>query len=365
MNDIKEKIQNILQTTPKPVAANKRWLFLHHPIIYNFLKEKYSTFEEDSLSETYYRILNDIDEKPKCIVCGKPVHFQKDGINQYRQFCSKTCLNNTPEGIKIKFDKAAKTNLERYGAENPYASPIIKEKLRKTWLERYGAENPYASEEIKGRIKNTLISKYGVDNPQKSEIIKEKTAQTNIKKYGNKMYLQSNEGIKKSKQIIKEKYGDEIFSHTDEYKARLPEILKKRFETLKHKNLYNSKIEKDFKAYLEQNYSNDFEYQYKTNLYPFHCDFYINSLDLYIEIQGTWVHGFHPFNENNVEDLKRLEFMKSKNSPFYNTAIYVWTIGDVKKRNIAKANNLNYLEIFSNKIDVCIQELNNYIKSLP
>ena len=365
MNDIKEKIQNILQTTPKPVAANKHWLFLHHPIIYNFLKEKYSTFEEDSLSETYYRILNDIDEKPKCVICGKPVHFQKDGVNQYRQFCSKTCLN-TKEGLKIKFEKSNKTNLERYGAENPYASPIIKEKLRKTWLERYGAENPYASEEIKNRIKNTLISKYGVDSPQKSEIIKEKTAQTNIKKYGNKMYLQSNEGIKKSKQIIKEKYGDEIYSHTDNYKNRIKEIQEKRHNSLKAHNTYStSNIEQQFKEYLEQNYPNDFEYQYKSELYPFNCDFYIKSLNLYIEIQGNWTHGFHPFDDNNEDDIKRLNEMKSKNTQYHKNAINTWTIRDVKKRNIAKQNNLNYLEIFSIKLNECIQELNNYIKSLP
>ena len=339
MINIKEKIQNILQTTPKHVAANKRWLFLHHPIIYNFLKEKYSTFNEDSLSETYYRILNDIEEKPKCIVCGKPVHFQKNGINQYRSFCSIYCLNNTPEGIKIKFDKAAKTNLEKYGSENPFGSPIIIEKLKRTWKEKYGVENPYAAEEVKNKIKQTLINRYGADHPQHSDIIKQKTAETNIKLYGNKMYLQSNIALKR---IYQERM------HNDSKYTK-----------------YISKIEYSIIQYLEQNFPNDFEFQYKSELYPFNCDFYIKSLDLYIEVQGTWMHGGHPFDENNQEDINKLNFWKEKNTKQYIYACDIWTIKDVEKRNIAKQNNLNYLEIFSIKLDECIEQLNNYIKLLP
>ena len=57
--------------------------------------------------------------------------------------------------------------------------------------------------------------------------------------------------------------------------------------------------------------------------------------------------------------------MKSKNTQYHNNAINTWTIRDVKKRNIAKQNNLNYLEIFSIKLNECIEQLNNYIKSIP
>ena len=57
--------------------------------------------------------------------------------------------------------------------------------------------------------------------------------------------------------------------------------------------------------------------------------------------------------------------MKAKNNNYYNSAIYVWTVSDVNRRNIAKQNNLNYLEIFSIKLDECIKQLNNYIKTLP
>lgn len=38
-------------------------------------------------------------------------------------------------------ERAKKTNLERYGAENPYASEEIKEKIKQHHLEKYGVEN--------------------------------------------------------------------------------------------------------------------------------------------------------------------------------------------------------------------------------
>ena len=61
--------------------------------------------------------------------------------------------------------------------------------------------------------------------------------------------------------------------------------------------------------------------QYQSEKYPFNCDFYIKSLDLYIECNFSWTHGKHWFDENNEEDIRRLEFMKSKNTAYYDNAI--------------------------------------------
>lgn len=101
-----------------------------------------------------------------------------------------------------------------------------------------------------------------------------------------------------------------------------------------------------------QNYftPNDIIHIYRDNdRYPFNCDFYIKSLDLFIELNLHWTHGFHPFNPNDPEDTKTLEKWKSKNTKFYNNAIYVWTDLDVRKQKIAKENNLNYLTFYKMK----------------
>ena len=78
--------------------------------------------------------------------------------------------------------------------------------------------------------------------------------------------------------------------------------------------------------------------------YPFQCDFYVKSQDMFIEVNGNWTHGDHPFDSNNEDDLKTLKEWeeKAKTSKYYQNAIYTWTDLDVRKQNFAKENNLNY-----------------------
>ena len=64
------------------------------------------------------------------------------------------------------------------------------------------------------------------------------------------------------------------------------------------------------------------------------------------------------------ELLNKLEVLKEKSkiSVFYKTAINVWTVRDVEKRETAKKNNLNYLEIFSIDFNYCISQILNRIR---
>ena len=62
------------------------------------------------------------------------------------------------------------------------------------------------------------------------------------------------------------------------------------------------------------------------------------------------------FENNDIEILNEWK-SKSENSDFYKKAIYVWTEHDVKKRNIAKENKINYLEIFSCDFDTCLNQM--------
>ena len=63
--------------------------------------------------------------------------------------------------------------------------------------------------------------------------------------------------------------------------------------------------------------------------------------------------------------LKAFQYKwKSKKSKYYNKAINDWTVRDVIKRQIAKENGLNYLEIFSNDIEIVIEQFKKYILKL-
>lgn len=93
--------------------------------------------------------------------------------------------------------------------------------------------------------------------------------------------------------------------------------------------------------------------QYKSKKYPFACDFYVKSCNLYIECNFSWTHGGHWFDDSNEEDQKTLQLWKDKGTKYYENAIETWTVRDVKKRLCAEENNLNYL-VFWRLEDVVI-----------
>lgn len=84
----------------------------------------------------------------------------------------------------------------------------------------------------------------------------------------------------------------------------------KRINTLRQHNTFNtSKAEKITYDYLLTIYpKEDIEIQYdKDPRYPYNCDFYIKSQDLFIELNNHFTHGPHPFNPNNEEDVRLLK----------------------------------------------------------
>ena len=355
---IKEFINN--QKHIKSCKCGNKWLQSHQDI-YNYLINRYK--DSKSISETIYRIYNNIEHRPVCEYCGGEVKYLFF-TNGFRRFCSDACIQNSP----AVQEKRANTCMERVGVDNAAKSEKIIQQIREINIKRYGVPVTTQNNIVKNKVKQTCIEKYGVDNPAKSEKVIQQIKETNIKRYGCTCVLQNKEILNNIHQTCIAKYGVESYSQTDEYKQKQSKLMsskemqeRRNIIQKKHHTFNSSKIEQQFKEYLEQNYLNDFEYQYRSELYPFNCDFYVKSLDLYIEIQGSWTHGKHPYDENNQEDIDKLNLWKSKNTKYYNVAIKVWTELDVRKRNIAKENKLNYLEIFSNNIYKCIEALNNYL----
>ena len=262
--------------------------------------------------------------------------------------------------IKQKFKTTCNN---KYGVDNPAKTKQAKDKMKNTCMERYGVEYSFQSENNKEKSKQTWIEKYGVDNPLKSDIIKEKVKQTNLEKYGVEYISQNIEIRKKQLKTLNKKYGGNapICDPTIKEKIlnKMPESREKEYQTRKKNGTFNtSKPEKELLEYIKLYFPN-VEYQYKNKKeYPFRCDFYIPELNLYIEYNGLWTHGDHPFDENNQEDIDKLNLWKSKNTKYYQNAINTWTNLDVRKRNIAKNNNLNYKEFWN------LNEAKQFIDSL-
>lgn len=130
-----------------------------------------------------------------------------------------------------------------------------------------------------------------------------------------------------------------------------PEAWEKRINTLRKNHTFNtSEAEKTFLNYLLTKYPReDIVEQYDTDpRYPFNCDFYIKSEDLFIELNIHITHGPKPFDPDDLEcqELLNKWVEKSKNSELYKNCIDVWTKRDVKKLKFAKENNLNYKTIY-------------------
>lgn len=134
----------------------------------------------------------------------------------------------------------------------------------------------------------------------------------------------------------------------------------------KNNTFHASSTEKKVKKRLCDYFGkDDILTEYSSEDYPFNCDFYIKSLDLYIEINVYFSHGGHFYDSNNVEDVKKYELWKKKSehSTLYKKAIYVWVNRDLLKRKTALQNNLNYLVFWRYDLADFDEWLNNFNKT--
>ena len=154
-------------------------------------------------------------------------------------------------------------------------------------------------------------------------------------------------GKYKQQQTVMKNWSVKHISQSEEIKRRKNETYKKNntFNTSKQENEVYFKLLKIFNK-------DDVYRNFKDERYPFNCDFYIKSLDLFIECNFHWSHSGHWFKENNIDDINKLKLWKEKavKSQYYKNAITTWTIRDVNKKITAEKQQLNYI-VFWNYSD--------------
>ena len=401
---------------------NRKYLETHDLNILHILYNVYDDLSEETpVYEIYYRLKNNLKKRPVCIICGKPVKYTS---GHYAKFCSKEC-QYSDLGKKITKEIKIKSNLEKYGVEHTsqlkevtdkrtksradhvneiqqhvreslykkYGAydvmhiPHILQKIKNTNLKKFGVEFPLQqlkkeNSEIYQKISQTCINKFGVDSPLKNKEVREKIKQTNIQKYGVDNLFKNDIIKEKIKQTNMQKYGVDNPLKNKEIREKIKQTNIQKYgvdNPLKNKEIWKksqdnrqisskSKLENNFLNYLKLKYEpDDIITQYKSKEYPYYCDFYIKSINLYIEIQGHWTHNDHPFDINNLNDQQIMNIWRTKSlsDKYYKNALNTWTIKDVEKRNTAIQNNLNYLEIFGKTdLNKCIDIFENYIKNM-
>lgn len=318
-----------------------------YPYIFSYLNNR---FDDNSkkISEVIYRIRYGLNSHPICPVCGNLVKFV-DKTRGYKVYCSQEC-KNSDKGKQLFNIKVKHTCIDKYGVENVFQSGEVKEKCKYTCLQRYGHEHACQSEEIKQKTRETCIARYNCPVSSQNTKVKGKLIKTNITRYGVPYTFMSDIQKYKSKETCLEKYGYE-------YALQVPAIREKGYLTMKQNgNFVTSKLEQCLMDYMDKN-NIIYKREYKSELYPFKCDFYLVDYDLYIEIQGHWHHGYNDKTKEYVKygediqktyELMQLWKQKAIYSQAYRDAIEVWSKRDVIKRETAQKNNLNYVEIFTN-----------------
>lgn len=243
-----------------------------------------------------------------CPIC--QVHHQTAGV-----CCSKACTVKKREATNTELygssnvfasdtikDRIKETLVVKYGVNHPGKSDIVKDKTKKTCVEKYGVTNPAKSEDIKKKMRKTCQDKYGVDFVFQTTEFKENARKTNIKKLGVEHHSQLPERRKKTGEILKIHRGTWERIMLDKYGVVSPyqlpqtrencnndESLKKKRETMhRNKSWVTSKPEDALYARLCE-FFGDVQRQATVNRWS--IDFYIPSIDTYVNMNGIYWHG--------------------------------------------------------------------------
>ncbi len=305
-------------------------------------------------------------------------HYGVDNPAKVKEICQKRSeiyrknygKVENPEGCNRLFQRRKSDYKKKTGYEHPMQNPEIKEKIKNAYMIKTGYEHNWKNPDSYIKCQKTWIEKYGVDNPTKNKEIREKQIFSTEQNLGVKYATQNPNTIKIRHQNNLKKYGVIEYTQTEKSKSNLRriwkneesrlKILEKRSETLRKNNSNRgatSKIELELLTILKEKFP-DTIHQYVDKLrYPFNCDFYIPSLDLFIEYQGGWHHGKEPFNEDNPQHLELYNLMLAKGGR-YEKNYKNWRYTDPYKRKVAKENNLNFLEFFTK--DSFMEWYNNF-----
>lgn len=286
--------------------------------------------------------------------------------------------------------------IKRMGDNNPMRQESAKQKARETCIERYGTKT-YAesdegrkklhdiivSDDVQQRTIQTCMDRYGAKNWTQSEEgrerlheimssdeMQEKVRQGYVNVYGVDHYMKTYEGRIKARQnmMLPERKAAIQRAFMDKYGVPnawlLPTVHAKGWQTKRRNGTFNtSKPEETLYLLLCDVFGKDDVFrQYVDPIrYPFHCDFYIKSLDAFIELNALWTHGPHWFDESNPFDVEILSNWESHRSSYYDSAAYIWTIRDPMKRQCAIDNNLNYLVFWDNDLTDAREWLSQYM----
>ena len=262
--------------------------------------------------------------------------------------------------------KKKATNEERYGDTCVMNNPDIRAKHQETCMEKYGVDHPMRidknraafslrlkehADEYNKKSRETCMEKYGVPYYSQTEEARNKMRDKALSEdaIGRMMKsMVSMYGVMYSHQIpsVKEQFRQRVIDNRDDFN-------RKRLATVMKNNTFNSSKCEDklYDLLVELVGESDGCRQNNSDEYPYACDFYIKSRNMYIELNAHWSHGGHWYTDDDVDVVS---CWSERNTTYYNNAISVWTKRDVDKRNCAIRSKLNYIVFWDKKLSDAI-----------
>lgn len=228
----------------------------------------------------------------QCDFCGEQYTCRDDtknrALKQELHFCTKLCSVNAIKNGKL-YDKIKKIQTEKYGSYF-VGTQSFKDEQKQVCMKKYGTESRLEAKEILDKIK-----------------------QTNIQKYGKEIFAGSQEHIKKLDyvSIAAKAWTTKILNGTCSRSApeeRVNKILTKTFgvsDIIRQQELIGQWI-----------------------------DFYIKSIDTYIQVDGVYWHGLNrKFSEIKLQKTAQ------------DQKIYKQILRDRKLNKYMKKNNMKLVRI--------------------
>lgn len=249
--------------------------------------------------------------KLRCDACSAEYESKRRSrdINRTTHWCSRSCFGVGMQSGGLIRVLAEQTWVSRWGTVRPSQHPDVEAKRRATSLKKFGSVSPMQVEEHKKLRRKNNVEKYGVENVIQIAAVKTKRIETFMKRYGVKSAL-----------AIPEVYA----------RVNWQEAVRKNHESMKRNNSYRkSKAEDRMHELLVELFGvNDIERQHKPIGTNWPIDFYVKSIDVWIQVDGVYWHGL---------DRPLEEHIKS-GSPRSESIIGKWHVDRAQEHWFAKHN---------------------------
>jgi hypothetical protein len=281
-----------------------------------------------------------------------------------RSFIEKWGVDH-PSKSDIIIEKKKKVFIEKWGVENPFQSEEIKEVIKLTNLSKLGVENPSQSDLVKEKKKEAFIEKWGVDHPLKSDEIKDRIIKSNLKKWGDSSHTKSEIFRKDRFKITREEnYIEYISDRKSRYFCKKGHYFEIESGTYSDRNRYNIPIcticnpigdlksikENDLYSFIHSIYDGEIIQSWRSGL---EIDIYLPDLKLGFEFNGLYWHS---------DKYKDKWYHINKTKHFGDLGIrviHIWEDDWVCRKDIVKSQISNILNktanrIFARKCDVVV-----------